>query len=94
MSHPVTGIRVKVHPASSQDRVVGFRGEVLHVRVKAAPERGKANRALVEVLAAALDLAKDRIKIVRGHTSRDKLVTVDDTSFDDLRRRLGGDAST
>ena len=65
---------VKVLPQAQADSVVGWRGEELLVKIRAAPEKGKANRALVEFLAAALDLAKSEIVVLRGETSRHKLV--------------------
>lgn len=46
---------------------------VVHVRVSAPPEDGRANRAVQEVLAKALGVAKSRLTLVRGATSRDKL---------------------
>jgi len=48
-------------------------GGVVHVRVTAPPEDGRANRAVQEVLAKALGVAKSRLTLVRGATSRDKL---------------------
>jgi uncharacterized protein (TIGR00251 family) len=85
---PGITIKVKVQPKSSGDRVVGFRDDVLRVRVTAAPERGKANQALVDLLSATLKVPKSTVRIIKGHTSRDKWVAVDDLSLDDLHRRL------
>ena len=49
----------------------------VHVRVTAPPEDGRANRAAQEALAAALGVAKSRLTLVRGATSRDKLFRLD-----------------
>ena len=68
---------------------MGLQNDVLRVRVMAPPERGKANQALVELLSTALKVPKGTLRIIKGHTSRDKWVAVDDLSPDDLHRRLG-----
>jgi uncharacterized protein (TIGR00251 family) len=83
-------VRVRLQPKASRSEVLGFYGDVLRVRVTAPPERGKANQALIDLLASALGLPKSRIRVLRGHTSRDKLIAVESVSQDDLRRRLGG----
>ena len=79
-------LHLKVIPKASRDRVVGWIGDRLKVQVTAAPERGKANDAVVEVLAAALGLPRSRVRIVAGETSPLKTVEVD--GGDDLRSRL------
>jgi len=51
---------------------MGWRGEALRVSVTAAPEEGKANRAVIGLLATTLGLPASSISLVRGATSRDK----------------------
>ena len=70
-------ILVKAIPKASRDRVVGWVGERLKVAVTAAPERGKANAAVIEVLAAALELPTSRLRIVAGESSPLKTVEID-----------------
>ena len=70
-------LHLKVVPKSSRDRVVGWVGDRLKVQVTAAPERGKANDAVVEVVAAALGVPRSRVRIVAGETSPLKTVEVD-----------------
>jgi uncharacterized protein len=70
-------LQVKVVPRASKDRVVGWIGDRLKVAVTAAPERGKANAAVVEVLAAHLELAPSRVRIVSGATQAQKTVEID-----------------
>ena len=50
---------------------------VLRVRVKAVPDRGKANAAVVALLAKALDVPKSRIRVTAGETARLKTVVVE-----------------
>ena len=68
---------LKVVPKASRNRVVGWVGERLKIQVTAAPERGKANGAVVEVLAEALGVPPARIRIVAGETSPLKTVEID-----------------
>ncbi len=56
--------------------------------VTAAPERGKANAAIAEVLSEALNLKGLHISLLTGETSRDKRFLIEDITADDLRSRL------
>ena len=80
---------MRVHPKASRNQVEGFNDDVLVVKVAAVPEKGKANQALIELLAETLGIAKRKVKILRGQSSRDKQVTIDGYSLDQVRRRLG-----
>ena len=85
-------IAVRVSPKSSRPGVGGWRlmadgREALEVRVRAAPEGGKANQEVVDVLAEALSLAGRDIEIVGGKTSRLKRVSVP-LSDDEIRTRV------
>ena len=44
-------IQVKVTPNASEDKVIGMDGEVLKIKVRATPEKGKANQAVIDLLA-------------------------------------------
>lgn len=82
------GIKVRVQPRAASNQVGGYRGDTLLLRVTAPPEGGKANEAAVRALAQALGVAKSRIKIVRGHSSRDKLIAVEGLTVEEVERRL------
>jgi uncharacterized protein len=69
-------IRVKVVPSSSRDLVVGWLGESLKIKVKAPPEKGKANAAVIELLASKLGIDKDLIEVVSGHSSPFKVLSI------------------
>jgi len=56
-----TILPVIVHPKASEDRIAGFHGEALKVKVTAPPTGGKANQRLVEILADQLNIAKSNI---------------------------------
>jgi uncharacterized protein len=71
-------IRVKVIPKSSKTELVGYLADgTWKVKVAAAPEKGKANRALCEFIAETLRVAKTRVQIVSGETSHLKRIHID-----------------
>jgi len=65
-------LHVRVQPKARANAVKGWHGAALRVSVTAAPEGGKANRAVIELLAATLSVPPSSIRLVRGATSRDK----------------------
>jgi uncharacterized protein len=79
---------VKVVPGASRERVVGLLGDALKVAVSSAPEGGKANQAVVELLARELGLAKSSITIVRGHTNPRKEVSISGIDHSSLEQKL------
>ena len=83
--------RLKLHvtPGAREDGLAGWQGNSLHVRVRARPEKGLANEAALRLLAGRLNVPRSRLALVRGPTSRDKLVEVEGLSDDELRARLG-----
>ena len=85
---PGITLKVRVQPKASRTQVVGYQGDTLRLRVNAAPQDGKANEAVVSLLAETLGVPKNRVQIVRGHSSRDKLVVVESLTPAEARRRL------
>ena len=82
---PMNNFPVKVQPKASRNQVVGYRDGVLQLRVTAPPDKGRANAAVVALLADALGVAKSRVRIVRGQSSRDKVLTVESLTPEDVR---------
>jgi len=70
-------LRVRVKPNARQQRIEKGDDEWI-IALPVAPEGGKANQALIKVLAQELGLAKCRIHIKSGHTSRHKLIAIED----------------
>jgi uncharacterized protein (TIGR00251 family) len=85
----VTRLTVRLTPRASKDEVLGFQGEVLRVRVKAPPVEGRANEALLRLLAKVLGIRRSSLAIVRGQSSREKIVAVDGLDAPEIRRRIG-----
>jgi uncharacterized protein (TIGR00251 family) len=82
-------LAVRVHARARRDEIAGERGGSLLVRVTAPPLEGKANAAVCRLLAKRLGLAPGRVAVVRGASSRDKLIEIDGIEADELRRQLG-----
>ena len=74
-------LNVKVVPGSSRDQIVGWLGDALKIRVMAPPEKGKANEAVVEILAEKLGISTDDIEVESGRSSPSKVIAV--TGMDD-----------
>lgn len=83
-----TTFRVRVQPKASSNQILGFREDVLRLRVTAPPEDGKANVAVVRLLAQTLGISRSDLEIVRGHSSRNKFIHVTSLSAPEVRRRL------
>jgi len=83
----VAQLQLKVVPGASRDEITGWLGEALKVKVSAPPEKGKANRAVLKLLAKLLGVSKSSITIVSGETSQQKVLEIElDTNA--LRKRL------
>ena len=84
-----TMLKVKVIPGSSTTAIAGWLGETLKVKVSVQPEKGKANRAVVDLIGRALGVNARSIRVVRGATSPLKVIEIDHLSMEEIRRRLG-----
>ena len=73
---PSARVKVKVVPGSSRDEIVGWLGDALKIKVMAPPEKGRANEAVVEMLADRLGLSADDITVVSGHSSPSKVIAI------------------
>jgi len=72
-----TSLRLRVVPGARRPGIVGRQGDAWKVRVAAAPEAGKANDAVLDLLARTLDLARRDLELTAGRSSRDKVVIVE-----------------
>jgi uncharacterized protein len=83
-----TRLRLRVSPGARSAGVVGRHGEAWKVRVAAPPEGGRANEAVVRLLADALSLPRDAVTLVSGHGARDKIVELAGLDSTQVERRL------
>lgn len=87
-----TRVRLRVAPGATRASVVGRHGEAWKVRVTAPPEGGRANEAVVLLLAEALSLPRDAVTLVSGHGARDKIVELEGIGPAQIERRLSSAA--
>jgi hypothetical protein len=81
-------LRLRVVPGAAKPGVVGRYGDAWKVRVAAAPERGAANAAVVDLIARTLGVRPRAVRLVSGQGSRDKIVEVEGLRPDETEARL------
>lgn len=79
---------VQAKPKAGRNALAGVHAGRLKVAVTAAPEKGKANAAVLDVLAAALGLKRSQLSLIAGETDPRKTVLVTGVTADDLRGRV------
>jgi uncharacterized protein len=88
MPVPNTKISVKITPNSGRNEIAGLSGEVWRIKVAAPPEKGKANKELIEFLSEILGIRKDKITLIRGLTSHNKVIAIDGLSPEAISARF------
>jgi uncharacterized protein (TIGR00251 family) len=86
-------LAVKVQPRASFNEIGEPLGNELRVKVTAPPVDSAANEALLRLLAERLDCARNQVELVRGHTSRHKVVRLHGLSVASVVARLSPQAS-
>lgn len=90
MASPSTRVRVRVSPGARRTELVGRHGEAWKVRVAVAPERGRANEAVLDLLSRELELPRRAVSLVSGHAAREKVVVLEGIDRAESERRLEG----
>ena len=85
-SQQETRITVKVVPGSSRTEIAGVYGEMLKIKVAAPPEKGKANKALLEFIAKQLGIRKNALQIESGQTSCVKQIRIDNVTAEQIQK--------
>ena len=83
-------LAVKVQPRASVNEIVDASGDELRVRVTAPPVDAAANEALVRFLADVLDCPRNRVELLRGNTSRHKVLKIHGASAEAVFAALSG----
>ncbi len=81
-------ISVRVHPNATRSEVADFTDGVLRVKVSAPPVKGEANKELIALLSQVLGVHKNSVSIIKGHTSRSKIIAIDGLSQEEVTKRL------
>jgi hypothetical protein len=92
MEAVLTRVRLRVAPGATRAGVVGRHGDAWKVRVTAPAEGGRANDAVVRLLAETFKLPRSAVTLVSGHSARDKIVELTGIEPEDIDRRLSSSA--
>ncbi len=82
-------LKVKVVPGSSRDQIVGWLADALKIKVTAPPEKGKANEAVIDLLASALGVSSKDIEIESGHSTPSKIVAITGLDDETIKKAFG-----
>src|ERR1044072_6850067 len=82
-------LSIKLQPRASANEIGEALGNELRVKVTAPPVDSAANEALVRFLAEQLGCARNRVELVRGQTSRHKLIKLHGMTVEEVARKLG-----
>lgn len=88
MTVPEARIRVRVRPQAAEHALVELRAGVLQVRVAAPAREGKANAALVALLAQELGLPKGDVTIVQGQRAKEKTIALNGITQEQVLERV------
>jgi len=81
-------LNVKVTPNSAKNEVLGLTNGVWRVKIAAPPDKGKANKELIEYFSKRLGVKKSSISIVKGQTSHNKVIAINGLSQSEIVRQI------
>jgi uncharacterized protein (TIGR00251 family) len=90
MAEPSTRVRLRVSPGARRTELVGRHRDGWKVRVAAPPEHGRANEAVLDLLAERVGLPRRALSIVSGRSAREKVVEMAGIDRAESERRLNG----
>lgn len=85
MSEKKTTLEIHLQPGAKRNEIASLRDGVLYVKVKALPQKGQANRALLELMAETLGVPVSAIAIIRGHVSRSKVLAIQGLTREEVK---------
>jgi hypothetical protein len=86
---PAATLLIRLQPRAGRDEVLGERNGRVVVRVAAPPVDGRANAALCSLIAERAGVPRGSVTVVRGESSRDKVIRVEGRSDVEIRALLG-----
>jgi uncharacterized protein len=81
-------LHLRVSPGATRSRIVGRHGEGWKIHVAAPPEDGRANAAVVRLIADTVSVSRGAVSLVAGHDSKDKIVELSGIELGRVERRL------
>jgi uncharacterized protein (TIGR00251 family) len=94
MATASTRVKLRVSPGAGRAAVVGRHGDAWKVRVTEAPERGRANEAVVRLIADTLAVPRSSVTLVSGHGAREKILELTGLGPGLIERRLASAVAT
>jgi len=83
-----TILTCRVHPNAPHNRIEKIQDDQLIVRLNSPPVEGKANKALIKLLAKTLHVAPSRLSLIQGDKSRTKVIAVQDMTPEQVQNML------
>ena len=81
-------LSIRVQPGARKNSIHGVHDGALKVSVRAAPEDGKANDAIMELLKKSLGIKRNQIEILSGQTSRNKKILIRELKLEELAQKI------
>ncbi len=81
-------LKLHVTPRGSKNQIIGWRDDVLCVKITAPPVEGAANAAIVKFVADQLGIRKSQVELISGDKSREKTLRIEGLSESDIRGRV------
>ena len=81
-------LSLRIHPGAKKNAVLTLHGDALKIALTAAPVDGKANEALIALVAEKLSLPRSRVALVAGATSRNKMLRITGKSAAEVEAAL------
>ena len=81
-------LALKVIPNAGRNEITGLKDGVLQVKIAAPPEKGKANKELIGFLAGKMGVKKASILIIKGQTSRNKVILIQGINNEEILRQI------
>ncbi|HEY6897421.1 MAG TPA: DUF167 domain-containing protein [Rhodocyclaceae bacterium] len=81
-------LSLHIQPGAKKTEIAGLHGDALKIRLAAPPVDGKANEALLAFVAKQLGVAKSRVELISGQTSRAKRVAVAGVDTAEITQKL------
>jgi uncharacterized protein (TIGR00251 family) len=81
-------LAVRAQPGAKKDKITGLHDGSLKVAVSAPPEDGRANEAIIRLLADTFDCRPNRINLQKGKTDRRKVFLFEKISAEELRKKV------
>ena len=81
-------LNIKVKPKAKQNAILGIRADALLIAVTSPPDKGKANRAVIELIASELNIPRSAVEIISGKTNPQKVLRISGLTLSELRKKL------